>query len=245
MIAQLLGTGAPSLPFCEFSVDRIRPFVAFREWRTNSAHVLKNVHQISGVPLAVRVCMHDAGLHEANSQSADFKAIERYESMNSGLVLTTVVCLMWLLKLLIEIASSLRVTIAVAQLCGGSTEVIGGKIKSISMVRMLWFTFAQTTRLAIAVCLGYGGTLFLTHTVKLGDLILNCVALGFVTEVDDGVYAAFCPWQLKQLLAQVEGLLVPRRMRLSFSGLDIGAVIKLIAVLTALGAVFPMLIVPQ
>ena len=84
---------------------------------------------------------------------------------------------MWVVTILNEISSCLRVTAAVIQLRGVSTKIIDGKINSISSVRVVSFVFIQMIRLAIAILLAYGGMRFLGNTFSLGDLILNTLAL--------------------------------------------------------------------
>jgi hypothetical protein len=51
------------------------------------------------------------------------------------------------------------------------------KLKSVGTARLALFLFAQACRLTIACALCYGGSYFIAHTIGLGDLILNCVAL--------------------------------------------------------------------
>ena len=51
------------------------------------------------------------------------------------------------------------------------------KLTSISSARLAFFLLVQACRLTIACALCYGGSFFIAHTIGLGDLILNCVAL--------------------------------------------------------------------
>ena len=154
--------------------------LARREWRTREGHLIKNVDPISGVPLAVRVCMDHGGL-AYNSQADDFSSIQQYRTW--GPILAALCSFMWLVKVINEIGSSLRVTIAIARLRGAKTKIVQGKLGSVSTPRIVWFTFVQMTRLTVAVILAVYGTIFLTHTIELSEVILNCVALTFVMEV--------------------------------------------------------------
>ena len=63
-------------------------------------------------------------------------------------------------------------------------------------------------------------------------------------QVDEGMFTAFAPQLLKQQLAEIEELVVPS-VSLSFRGLDVGAVLKLVAAAVSLAVVILMLIVPQ
>ena len=51
------------------------------------------------------------------------------------------------------------------------------KLTSVSTARLAFFLFVQVCRLTIACALCYGGSAFIAHTIQLGDLVLNCVAL--------------------------------------------------------------------
>jgi hypothetical protein len=51
------------------------------------------------------------------------------------------------------------------------------KLQSVGTARLIVFFFVQVCRLTIACALCYGGSFFISHTIGLGDLILNCVAL--------------------------------------------------------------------
>ena len=75
---------------------------------------------------------------------------------------------------------------AVARLHGAHTDDHGHsitafdedmKLSSVSTSRLLVFGTVQLARLTIACALCYGGSFFIAHTIGLGDLILNCIAL--------------------------------------------------------------------
>ena len=58
----------------------------------------------------------------------------------------------------------------------GSTPKVYA-MKRVSTTRFAFFMLVQALRLFIACALCYGGSYFIAHTIGLGDLILNCVAL--------------------------------------------------------------------
>ena len=65
----------------------------------------------------------------------------------------------------------------------------------------------------------------------------------FVLQVDEELFAAFAPRRLKGALAKsakLMGASLP-----TFHGLDLAPVLKLIAVLTMIGCVLSMIVVPQ
>ena len=76
-----------------------------------------------------------------------------------------------------ELDCCLRTIRAVARLHGATTHFVDGMLVSVSTARLLCFLAVQMVRLTVASALCYGGSYFIAHTIPLGDLILNCVAL--------------------------------------------------------------------
>ena len=85
-----------------------------------------------------------------------------------------------------ELGNVLTTMRAVARLHGARTDDHGHsitdfdedmKLSSVSTSRLLVFSMVQLARLTIACALCYGGSFFIAHTIDLGDLILNCIAL--------------------------------------------------------------------
>lgn len=107
------------------------------------------------------------------------------------------------------------------------------KLSSVSTSRLLVFGTVQLARLAIACALCYGGSFFIAHTIALGNLILNCVALEFVVEIDDILYEAFAPQRLTETFQKAKTLQLPSTKKLW--GLDPGPVLKLCATVVMIG----------
>ena len=74
-------------------------------------------------------------------------------------------------------AEALATSRAVARLHGKTTSFVGGVVASVSTPRLLCFLAMQAFRLIVGSLLCYGGAYFIGHTIKLSDLILNCIAL--------------------------------------------------------------------
>jgi hypothetical protein len=72
---------------------------------------------------------------------------------------------------------TLTTTRAVARLHGKTTSFVDGVVASVGTLRLLCFLMMQAFRLAFALLLGYGGAKFIGKSIKLSDLILNCIAL--------------------------------------------------------------------
>jgi hypothetical protein len=83
-----------------------------------------------------------------------------------------------------EIGQCLTTIRAVARLHGKTTSFVDGVVASVGTPRLLCVLAMQAFRLAVAVLLCYGGAFFIGHTIKLGDLILNCIALEVRSSAD-------------------------------------------------------------
>jgi hypothetical protein len=76
-----------------------------------------------------------------------------------------------------EIVGALTTIRAVAQLHGKTTSFVDGVVVSVGTRRLLFFLTMQAFRLAVASLLCYGGAYFIGNSIKLGELILNCISL--------------------------------------------------------------------
>jgi hypothetical protein len=176
-----------------------------RAWRINVAHDLKNVDPVTNVPLAAQVCYNVAGL-QFSFQADTFQNILSYQAGVVGPLLSVLCAFMWFTKVrppphdehlyllpvarlrcassralhaqvVHEIGQCLTTSRAVARLQGKTTSFVGGILVTVGMPRLLCFLAMQAFRLAVALLLCYGGAYFIGHTIALGDLILNCIAL--------------------------------------------------------------------
>ncbi len=146
------------------------------------------------------------------------------------------------------------------------------QLVSVSTARLVFFGIAQSFRFTLAVALCYGGSYFIAHTIALGDLILNCVALEvrrisrrkwrptliissspaesaallccqFVMEIDELLFDAYAPKKLKDALRKAAKLEMPSLRR--FHGMDLSPVLKLSATLVMIGVMIFTGIAPQ
>ena len=169
------------------------------------AHDLKNVDPVTNLPLAARVCYNVAGL-QFSFQADTFQNILSYQAggaVGVGPLLSALCAFMWFTKVrpapcdghfrrfpvarmaralhvqvVHEVGEALTTSRAVARLHGKTTSFVGGGVvASVSTPRLLFFLAMQALRVAVAVLLGYGGAYFIGKSIKLSDLILNCIAL--------------------------------------------------------------------
>ncbi len=162
----------------------------------NVAHDLGNVDPVTNVPLAARVCYGVAGL-PFSFQVDKFNDIVNYQDGNTGPLLSALCAFMWFTKarhccrryrvgrcscpidaqVVEEMAACLTTLRAVARLHGKTTRFVDGVVVSVGTTRLVCFFAVQSVRLTVASMLCYGGSYFIAHTIGLGDLILNCIAL--------------------------------------------------------------------
>ena len=77
--------------------------------------------------------------------------------------------------------------------------------------RCAWMMLVTLIQLLVIGVLTISGTWFLVHTTELSDLLLNSVALGFVTDTDELLFQALVPSIVKGLVSHTEPLrLLPR-----------------------------------
>ena len=217
-----------------------------RDFRRNVAHQIANVtvtvDPITRVPLAVQVCFGVQSLSYYDQVSI-YQEISSYIVSDLGALLCSICGFMWFTMIIDEISSCLTTLRAVAHMHGKTTRLVDGKIESISTMRLVWFFSVQSVRLVIASALCYGGSKFIANAIKLGDLILNCVALEFVLNADEALFASFCPRKLKAELADAAEFELPVLPR--YQRLDGGAILKLGAALAMIGIMLGASIVPQ
>merc|ERR1712176_566288 len=108
--------------------------------------------------------------------------------------------------------------------------------------RVLVFFFSQIIRLIIAIALLITGVLFLAHTVKIEDLLLNTLALQFIMGLDEDIYATFAPRRLKKTMSRTQVLKI-RRAR-QFDGLDKAGILKFATAVVLLIIVYLTVISP-
>merc|ERR1712232_729456 len=72
-------------------------------------------------------------------------------------------------------------------------------------------TLMLIPRTIVCIFLFWEGSKFLVHTDSYMDLILNSVALGFVIEIDDYLFAATASQTSKFLVSKLQGILVVYR----------------------------------
>ena len=152
----------------------------FRTWRTNIGHAKKYVDPISELSLAARVCADNPDLELSSTHSSVFELITNYQGI--GPVLSVLCLFVWFMRVIGVMNGAIHMIMAAVHLRAPATNITVSamgkqQVKALSTVRTVWVIITQAVRLAIAICLGVGGTLFLGRTIDLTELILNTMAL--------------------------------------------------------------------
>lgn len=112
---------------------------------------------------------------------------------------------------------------------GASIEALPAWVKVIIVAVIIF-------RLVINAYAGYWGTIWLAHTTTLGDFILNSLALGFIYELDEFIYAIFTAKSQKRHLSAVGSVPIATAgwvhcvLDRFKAVLDVGLVVVLVAV---------------
>jgi len=84
------------------------------------------------------------------------------------------------------------------------------RLTAVSRGRLAWAVFGiAVPRVLLAMSVGFVGTLFLATSSAMSDLVLNAIALAFIIELDEMLYAVFAPRRLHTLMNNIEPLPMP------------------------------------
>ena len=185
-----------------------------RVWRSSAAHDVQFV-DLSGKSLATRVCDEDGSLIYSTAQAALVSSINSYlglgklgpegfsvTSFQPGVLLAVLCILLWIICIVRELRNVWYVLQAV--LFGGTARVgQGGEGMQVSGRRATAMSLACLGRATVACALLVSGTLWLSRTTSITELILNCVALEAVLHVDEFIFSALVPTQLQQQIQRL------------------------------------------
>ena len=101
-------------------------------------------------------------------------------------MLSALCLFVWFMRVIADANAAIHMIVAAINLRAPATKITVSamgkeQVKALSTVRTVWFISTQAVRLATAICLGYGGMLFLGRTIDLAELILNTMALDVPT----------------------------------------------------------------
>ena len=85
-----------------------------------------------------------------------------------------------------------------------TTQLKDHTLMAISSLRLLCMLILSLVRFGICAALLYSGTMWLSSTGSIGDLILNAAALGFVMDVDELFFSTIVPSSVSRLVQVLE-----------------------------------------
>ena len=239
-------------PFHSSYVDQLL------SWRRTTAHDATFYNPIIKQSLAVRVCRNDYSLIYGSGQRDLYNELLTYLGKNGdgsidggaqGPLMCFLALLAFLLVISREVNATVRISAAVLALPrGGGTALTlgeGGSLafERLSYARLAAFLLAMGLRLGVCVLLALYGCRFLVHTISIGELLLNAVALEFVLNMDELIFEALAPSRVLRLVDAAKPLPVPRVLGHHWRGFDLRALVTLLAVSSTLAAfVFGVLI---
>ena len=205
------------------------------EWRRSIAHDARFYKRATQRSMAQRVCDGDAGLESSTSQQERYESLAAYiggvdePRTNFGAWMATACLFVFLLSMVKELRGTLHLGLAVAALpAGRRTELSsaedgdddGGTISllRISHARRGIALAALVLRAVRDAVLLWFGCRWLINTVDLGELLLNAVALEFVTSIDELVFSALAPMRTKARLASIRPLRIEKARRATVVG---------------------------
>ena len=116
-------------------------------------------------------------------------------------------------------------------------------VDCLSYARLGCILAIQIVRLGVGGLLLVYGIFFLVYTVNVADLMLNAVALEFVLNIDEVLFASLAPARFRQLYNSFQAIRLPSVR--TWRGLDLRACLNVAAVAGLLGAAIGTVLVPQ
>lgn len=195
------------------------------EWRLRVGHAAYYYDGTTDSSLVSRVC----GEYPSDGHSADqirmlsdirafvggstlgTPGLTLFDFIGPGHVLCTLCVFLWLLMILEEMWKTFMFANAMCTLTEGLSRLSykAGmyRVESVSAARcVLIQLFVTVPRMFIATLLGYEGVFFILYSVTMGDMLLNAMALGFILELDELLFAALAPKRLQAILESVAPL---------------------------------------
>eukprot|EP01062_Namystynia_karyoxenos_P052580 TRINITY_DN42195_c0_g1_i1.p1 TRINITY_DN42195_c0_g1~~TRINITY_DN42195_c0_g1_i1.p1 ORF type:complete len:988 (+),score=166.00 TRINITY_DN42195_c0_g1_i1:90-3053(+) len=211
----------------------------FRRWRLTVGHDVRYIDR-AHTSLVSRLCDKDGALHISGTQLREYNEITAYDSPLGTGVLVFFALMLWLLSVVVEIKSVFTLVQCVCAAPRGADTVLscgeaGEQLAFLqfSRARYALAMAVALARLAIAVCLGFIGSMYICFTIGLEALLLNAMALVFVLEIDEMIFRALVPQAVQvcvQRVKPLQGPPTPGRV----AGCDLHSVIVAVVVIGCL-----------
>ena len=187
-----------------FSDDSI---TQLRSWRTNVGHSLQYMDPVSRTSLVARVCNQNAGVELSGLQATYVEQLSRFLADSFlgfggtiGTLTMACCCFVWTMSVVKELSA---ISCLIEAIWHGWKSGANQTLQ-FGWMRCGFSLLVQVWRMAIICSLGYAGILYLgKFTVAIPDLLLNMVALEFILDLDERIFAAFAPTRLAWALDDV------------------------------------------
>eukprot|EP00927_Polykrikos_kofoidii_P037884 TRINITY_DN3208_c0_g1_i1.p1 TRINITY_DN3208_c0_g1~~TRINITY_DN3208_c0_g1_i1.p1 ORF type:complete len:700 (+),score=68.36 TRINITY_DN3208_c0_g1_i1:105-2204(+) len=197
--------------------SRYAPLVGDMErWRLSHGHKVRDL-DLNDVNLVSRVCNNDVSLSLGLRQVDILAVINSYVGSKDsvspvtfvliGPVVTMVCIFFFCLVVVTELRLVCRLFLALVTLPKTEhTQIDDGAFVSISNKRLACSLFVIVLRMTVACLLLVVGTIWLSLTNDITELLLNTAALSFVLELDDLLFHAMLPVKVQKVLIRMKPL---------------------------------------
>ncbi len=232
----------------------------YAEWRRTAAHSVTYMNPLTQKAMAAEACDGSKALVFSTVQAQAHEDLVNYLGSSvegaSQLLMTpgSFTCLITLAVWSLTIAKELNLAVqAVAVMLAlpvdrnrASVDEHGAwTILSLDRWSQCELIAVQLVRIAAALILGVAGNIYLARTLNVPELLLNVVALEFVIQLDELLFACCAPLRVKQLCANLEPLKIPMRRRMMCHGLDVYSAMGAVLTVVSVACFMQLMVYPQ
>jgi hypothetical protein len=195
---------------------------AAKHWRGTVGHDYLYADHSYESSLVSRLCGSDIGLQYSSQQYQLYESLHDFlrpppdrgvpEQLN-GQVLAIISLIVWIWTVLQDVCCNSDLAWAFWNQENSGLqavlEVADGAIRFVSVGRLQLLSVCFVSvipRLMVTGFLLYTGTNFLAFTGNLSELLLNAMALAFVLDIDELVFATMAPMRAKNFMRQLKSL---------------------------------------
>jgi len=208
--------------------QELLPVATMRNWRETVAHNIQYMDPITHESLAKRVCNNDRSLPVSVLQAELVQDIVHYTDRwlftEKGYVLLVMVLVLWFMLIARGIRKTWSLSQAMYALPRSGRTVLAGRshhifFESLSKGRCSFMMIVAACRILVASMLAVFGSIWLSNTTKIDNLVLKAAALAVVFEFHQVVSVMAVPQQLQMLVSKLDTLKFPKQRFRSGSNL--------------------------
>lgn len=212
-----------------------------KTWRKSFAHDAKYL-DLTDRSLASRVCNEDGSLIFSNGQVEVLSQINAFLGMEKdeftlpwlqpGVLLSVLCILLWDLCIFKEYRSIWHAVQGLFHVPKGEKTTFGeGVLQSMSQARVALLSAVCLVRVVVATMLMINGSIWLSRTTSISELMLNAVALEAVIHVDEFLFSGLTPTKIQYRIQNLPPVKIRQSKRSNllenfvFTALLIGALV--------------------